>query len=76
MRAWSISTRQSLWAGSRKPSFRVIDSGASQPIAFFAPVEAPAEVLVMMETSPAVYLVHNEHLVAAYALLGGMSAGR
>jgi len=50
-----------------------VDGGAGQPIEFFAPVEAPAQVLVMIETSPAVYLIQNEHLVAAYALLDGMS---
>ena len=28
----------------------------------------------MIETSPAVYLIHNQHLVAAYALLDGLAA--
>ena len=26
----------------------------------------------MIETGPAVYLIHNEHLTAAYALLNGL----
>jgi VWFA-related protein len=37
-------------------------------------VEAPAQVLVVVETSPAVYLIHNQHLLAAYELLAGLSA--
>jgi Ca-activated chloride channel homolog len=53
--------------------FRVLDSGVEQPIVFFAPVEAPAQVLVMLEVSPAVYLIQNEHIAAAYALLDGLA---
>jgi Ca-activated chloride channel family protein len=54
--------------------FHVLDNGTEQPIAFFEPVEAPAQILVMIETSPAVYLIHTEHLVAAYALFEGLAA--
>ena len=54
--------------------FRVLDNGIEQPIVFFAPIEAPAQVLVMLETSPAVYLIHAEHLTAAYSLLDGLAA--
>jgi VWFA-related protein len=60
--------------GLARNSFRILDNGAAQPIAFFTPVESPAQILVMMETSPAVYLIHNQHLVAAYALLDGLAA--
>jgi Ca-activated chloride channel family protein len=35
-------------------------------------VEAPARALVMIETSPAVYLIHDQHLAAAFALLQGL----
>jgi Ca-activated chloride channel homolog len=59
-------------AGLTKEDFRVFDDGVEQPILSFAPVEAPARVLVMLETSPAVYLIHDEHLAAAYALLQGL----
>jgi len=60
-------------SGLEQKSFRVLDNGVDQPIAFFAPVEAPAHVLVLIETSPAVYLIHDEHLFAAYALLDGLA---
>jgi VWFA-related protein len=53
--------------------FRVADGGAEQPILFFEPVQAPAQVLVMIETSPAVYLIHGQHLAAAYALLSDLN---
>lgn len=52
--------------------FRILDNGVERPITFFAPVDAPAQVLVLIETGPAVYLIHSEHLAAAYALLDGL----
>lgn len=58
--------------GLAKSAFRVLDDGVEQPVMFFAPVESPARVLVMIETSPAVYLIHDEHLSAAYALVQGL----
>ncbi len=60
--------------GLEQKDFRVLDKGALQPITFFAPVDAPAQVLVVVETSPAVYLIQDEHLLAAYALLDGLAA--
>jgi Ca-activated chloride channel family protein len=61
--------------GLSQSNFHVLDDGSPQPIVVFTPVEAPAQVLVMVETSPAVYLIHDQHLVAAYALLDGLAAG-
>jgi Ca-activated chloride channel family protein len=61
-------------SGLKESSFRILDNGVERPIVFFAPVEAPAQVLVVVETSPAVYLIHNQHLFAAYELLGGLAA--
>jgi Ca-activated chloride channel family protein len=69
-----LDRRGDFVGGLSQNQFRVLDRGAEQPIVAFAPVEAPAQVLVMIETSPAVYLIHNEHLVAAYALLDGLAA--
>jgi VWFA-related protein len=60
--------------GLAQKDFHILDGGAVQPIVYFSPVEAPAQVLVLVETSPAVYLIHNEHLIAAYALLDGLAA--
>jgi Ca-activated chloride channel family protein len=61
-------------SGLTKANFRILDDGVEQPIAFFAPVEAPAQVLVLLETSPAVYLIQSQDLAAAYALLDGLAA--
>lgn len=62
-------------AGLAQKDFRVLDNGSEQPTTFFLPVDAPAQILVMIETGPAVYLIHNEHLVAAHALLEGLDRG-
>jgi VWFA-related protein len=57
----------------QKQNFRVFDDGAEQPITFFAPTDAPAQILVLVETGPAVFLIHRQHLDAAYALLSGLA---
>lgn len=53
--------------------FRILDGSAEQPILFFEPVQAPAQILVMIETSPAVYLIHDQHVAAAYALVSDLN---
>jgi Ca-activated chloride channel homolog len=60
-------------SGLAQKQFRVLDDNVGQQIAFFTPVEAPAQVLVLLETSPAVYLIRTEHLTAAYTLLDGLA---
>lgn len=55
-------------------SFRVLDEGQPQPITHFTSIEAPAQVLLLVETSPAVYLIHRQHLAAAHLLLNGLAA--
>jgi VWFA-related protein len=61
-------------AGLEQKNFRVLDNGTEQPITFFAPTDAPAQILVMVETSPAVYLIQDEHITAAFALVQGLAA--
>ncbi len=68
-----LDKRGEFVSGLGQKSFRVLDGGVEKPVLFFAPVEAPAQVLVMVETSPAVYLIHNQHLQAAFALLDGLA---
>lgn len=58
----------------KRESFRVLDEGQPQPITNFTPVEAPAQVLLLVETGPAVYLIHRQHLAAAHMLLNGLAA--
>jgi Ca-activated chloride channel homolog len=59
--------------GLQKENFRAFDDGVEQPITFFAPTDLPAQILVLVETSPAVFLIHRQHLDAAYALLSGLA---
>ena len=54
-------------------NFRILDNGVEQARMFFAPVDSPTQVLVMIETSPAVYLIRSEHLLGAYTLVHGLA---
>jgi Ca-activated chloride channel homolog len=60
-------------AGLEKKDFRILDNSVEQPTLFFAPVDSPAQVLVVVETGPAVFLIHDQHIAAAYALLDGLA---
>ncbi len=60
--------------GLTRERFRVLDEGQPQPITHFTPMEAPAQVLLLVETSPAVYMIHRQHLAAAHLLLNGLAA--
>jgi Ca-activated chloride channel homolog len=55
--------------------FHVFDNGSEQLITSFAPVEEPAQVLLLIEAGPAVYLLEPGHLRAANSLLRGLSKG-
>jgi Ca-activated chloride channel homolog len=59
--------------GLTQDKFRVMDNGAERPIVFFTPVEAPARVVVLLETSPAVYVIQDEHVAASYLLVAGLA---
>jgi VWFA-related protein len=60
--------------GLNEKQFRVLDNGVERPIAVFSPDDLPAKIVVMIETSPAVYLIQREHLTGAYALIEGLSS--
>jgi len=61
--------------GLRREDFRIFDNGAEQPITEFAPVDDPAQVLLLVEAGPAVYFLKDVHLYTASALLEGLSPG-
>jgi Ca-activated chloride channel homolog len=61
--------------GLRREDFRILDGTAEQPVTDFAPVDSPAEVLLLLEAGPAVYLLQDSHLYVANALLNGLSPG-
>jgi len=60
--------------GLHREDFSVLDNGAAQPVTDFAAIEEPAQVLLLIEAGPAVYLLEGSHLQAAYVLLNGLSA--
>jgi VWFA-related protein len=59
----------------QRDDFHVFDNGSEQPISSFASVEEPAQVALLIEAGPAVYLLEGGHLRAANSLLKGLSAG-
>jgi VWFA-related protein len=60
-------------AGLRRQNFRILDEGMPQTITHFASVEAPAVLFVLVEASPAVYLIRGQHLAGVYALADGLA---
>lgn len=67
-----LDERGELVGGLQQKNFRVLDAGAEQPVLYFAPTDAPAQILVMIETGPAVYLIQNDHIAALDALAAGL----
>ena len=59
--------------GLRREDFHVLDNGVEQPITDFLAVEEPAQVLMLIEAGPAVYLLESGHLQAAHAFLEGLA---
>jgi len=58
--------------GLQRQNFRLWVDGAEQPVEYFAAEEEPAQVLVLVETGPAVFLLRREHLTAAATLIDGL----
>ena len=61
--------------GLHREDFHVFDNGIEQPLTDFAAIEEPAQLLLLVEAGPAVYLLEGGHLRAVYALLNGLSPG-
>jgi Ca-activated chloride channel family protein len=59
--------------GVRREDFHLFDNGTEQPITDFLSVDEPAQVLLLVEAGPAVYLLQGGHLQAVHALLDGLS---
>ena len=60
--------------GLHREDFHVLDNGAEQPITDFMSVDEPAQVLLLVESGPAVYFLQGGHLRAVQLLLDGLSA--
>jgi len=61
--------------GLRHEDFHLLDNTVEQPISDFVAIEEPAQVLLLIEAGPAVYLLEGGHLQAAHSLLSGLSGG-
>lgn len=61
--------------GLHREDFHIFDNQIEQPVTDFAAVEEPAQAVMLIEVGPAVYLLENSHVLAAYALLSGLSPG-
>lgn len=55
--------------GLHREDFRLFDNDVEQPITDFLPVEEPAQLLLLIESGPAVILLGKNHLLAADTLL-------
>lgn len=60
--------------GLNREDFRIFDNGLEQPITDFLPVTEPAQVLLLIESGPAVVFLGRDHIQAAEKLLNGLSA--
>jgi len=59
--------------GLRREDFRVFDNGAEQPVTDFLSIAEPAQLLVLLESGPAVVFLGKSHLLAADALLAALA---
>ncbi|MCU1243727.1 MAG: hypothetical protein JWO71_4453 [Candidatus Acidoferrum typicum] len=55
--------------GLRREDFQLFDNGVDQPITDFLPIEEPAQLLLLIESGPAVLFLSKSHLLAADTLL-------
>jgi VWFA-related protein len=55
--------------GLRREDFQVFDNDVEQPITDFLPIEEPAQLVLLIESGPAVLFLAKNHLLAADALL-------
>jgi len=60
-------------SGLRRQDFHLFDNGVEQPITDFLPIEEPAQLVLLIESGPAVALFGKNHLLAADALLVSIS---
>ncbi|HEX9763895.1 MAG TPA: VWA domain-containing protein [Candidatus Acidoferrales bacterium] len=69
-----LDPKGSFLADLKLHNFKLSEDGAPQDIAHFAPTQAPVRILLLVEASPAVFLIRGQHLAAAHHLLGHLRA--
>ncbi|HTZ74257.1 MAG TPA: VWA domain-containing protein [Candidatus Aquilonibacter sp.] len=68
-----LDAKGNFYGGLSRDDFHVFDDGVEKPIVFFSPTDSPARVVILMETGPAVFLIHDQHLLALSSLLDGLA---
>jgi Ca-activated chloride channel homolog len=59
--------------GLRREDFRIFDNGVEQPVTSFLSIEEPAQLVLLIESGPALLIMGKRHLQAADAMLGALS---
>jgi VWFA-related protein len=59
--------------GLQRADFRLFDNQIEQPVTDFLSVDEPAQVLLLVEAGPAVYLLEGGHIQAVQTLLEGLA---
>jgi hypothetical protein len=60
-------------SGLRRQDFHIFDNGVEQPITDFLPVEESAQLVLLIESGPAILLLGKSHVRAADVLLASIS---
>ena len=66
-------SRGQFLSGLQRHDFLLFDNGIAQPITDFLDIDEPAQVLLLVEAGPAVYLLQEGHLQAVKVLLDGLA---
>jgi Ca-activated chloride channel family protein len=56
-------------SGLRREDFQIFDNNIEQPITDYLPIEEPSQLLLLIESGPAVYFLGQDHFRAADTLL-------
>jgi VWFA-related protein len=56
-------------SGLRREDFQIFDNNIEQPITDFLPIEEPSQLLLLIESGPAVYFLGQDHFRTADTLL-------
>src|SRR5258708_2739972 len=59
--------------GLRREDFHLYDNGVEQPLTGFAAIEEPAQVLLLIESGPALHFLGSNHVCASNTLLNNLS---
>ncbi|MFQ5817290.1 MAG: VWA domain-containing protein [Terriglobia bacterium] len=70
-----VDGRGQFVGGLGERNFRVFEDGREQAISHFASIEAPLRLALLVETSPAVYLIRGDYLHAVHRLLDSLKPG-